>query len=51
MATVETLILARRGPTPPPYKDRELVEEAATDVKRIVEDVERNRAARRAGPA
>lgn len=50
MATVETLILARRGPTPPPYKDRELVE-AATDVKRIVEEVERTRAARRAEPA
>ena len=49
MATVETLILARRGHPPPPYKDSDLVE-AATDVKRIVEDVERTRAARRAGP-
>lgn len=50
MATVETLILAQRGSAPPPYKDRDLVE-AATDVKRIVQDVERTRAARRAEPA
>jgi len=45
MATVETLVLARKGAPPPPYKDRDLAE-AATEVKRIVQDVERNRAAR-----
>lgn len=45
MATVETLVLSRKGGPPPPYKDRDLAE-AATEVKRIVQDVERNRAAK-----
>lgn len=44
MATVETLVLSRKGSPPPAYKDRDLVE-AATEVKRIVQEVERNRAA------
>jgi hypothetical protein len=39
MATVETLVLSRRGSPPPAYKDRDLVE-AATQVKRIVEQIE-----------
>ncbi len=43
MATVETLVLSRKGAAPPPYKDRDLAE-AANEVKRIVQDVERNRA-------
>ncbi len=47
MATVETLILSRHGAQAPAYRDRDLVE-AATDVKRIVLEVEKNRAARAA---
>ncbi len=47
MATVETLVLARKGSPPPAYKDRDLVE-AATEVKRIVQEVERNRVANKA---
>lgn len=39
MATVETLVLSRRGSPPPAYKDRDLLE-AATQVKRIVEQIE-----------
>lgn len=50
MATVETLVLSRKGSPPPAYKDRDLVE-AATEVKRIVQEVERNQAiANKASP-